>query len=161
MHIYDLYGSIKLIKSIDSMTITPINKDDLYDLSNLYEELSDIKSNISLVQSNFAQIEKNENYYLLGAKIDNKLVGSLMGIHCLDLVGECRPFMIIENVIVSNTHRSKGIGKELMNEIENIAKYLDCYYIIFVSSNERKNAHKFYESMGYDKDKVKGFKKFL
>jgi len=84
-----------------------------------------------------------------------------MGILCLDLVGECRPFMIIENVIVSFDYRNKGIGKILFNEIEMIAKALDCYYIFFVSGENRKIVHRFYESAEYNKDKVKGYKKYL
>ena len=143
------------------MEIVQIQKNDLPDLSQLHEELSDMKSNFSKIEANFALMIKNDYYHLIGAKIDNQLVGSLMGILCLDLVGECRPFMIIENVIVSSDYRNKGIGKALLNEIEMIAKKLNCYYIFFVSGDNRKEAHRFYESVGYNNDKVKGFKKYL
>lgn len=40
-------------------------------------------------------------------------MGSLMGVANRELIGECRPFMVIENVIVSNKHRRMGIGKML------------------------------------------------
>ena len=143
------------------MEIVQIQKNDLPDLSQLHEELSDSKSNFSKIEANFALMIRNDYYHLIGAKIDKRLVGSLMGILCLDLVGECRPFMIIENVIVSNEYRNKGIGKALLNEIEMIAKKLNCYYIFFVSGDNRKEAHRFYESVGYNNDKVKGFKKYL
>ena len=143
------------------MEIVQIQKNDLPDLSQLHEELSDMKSNFSKIEANFALMIKNDYYHLIGAKIDNRLVGSLMGILCLDLVGECRPFMIIENVIVSKDYRNKGIGKALLNEIEMIAKKLNCYYIFFVSGDNRKEAHRLYESVGYNNDKVKGFKKYL
>ena len=143
------------------MEIIKIQKEDLLELSKLHEELSDMKSNLNKIEANFALMISNDYYHLIGAKIDSRLVGSLMGILCLDLVGECRPFMIIENVIVSNQYRNKGIGKALLNEIESIAKHNNCYYIFFVSSNIRKEAHLFYESVGYTNDKVKGFKKYL
>ena len=143
------------------MEIVQIQKNDLPDLSQLHEELSDMKSNFSKIEANFALMIRNDYYHLIGAKIDKRLVGSLMGILCLDLVGECRPFMIIENVIVSSDYRNKGIGKALLNEIEMIAKKLNCYYIFFVSGDNRKEAHRFYESLGYNNDKVKGFKKYL
>ena len=143
------------------MEIVQVQKNDLPDLSQLHEELSDMKSNFSKIEANFALMIRNDYYHLIGAKIDKRLVGSLMGILCLDLVGECRPFMIIENVIVSSDYRNKGIGKALLNEIEMIAKKLNCYYIFFVSGDNRKEAHRFYESVGYNNDKVKGFKKYL
>jgi len=64
-------------------------------------------------------------------------------------------------MIVSEKHRGKGIGKELMKYIEDMAKQRDCYYIIFVSASIRKEAHHFYETMGYNLDAVQGFKKYL
>lgn len=57
--------------------------------------------------------------------------------------------------------RGKNIGKALMNEVEKIGTEKNCYYIMFVSSIHRKNAHRFYESIGYSLDSVQGFKKFL
>jgi GNAT superfamily N-acetyltransferase len=143
------------------MEIVRIQKSDLPDLSKLLEELSSLKSNYLKIERAFEQIIDNENYYLLGAKMDGQLVGSVMGILCLDLVGECLPFMAIENVIVSKDYRNRGIGKALMAEIELIASGLNCYYTFFVSGEDRKEAHKFYGFLGYDIDKVKGFKKYL
>lgn len=141
--------------------IKRIEYDDLADLSLLLEELSGKKTNFNIMAKNFEWMEKNEDYFVLGAKHDGKLVGSLMGIICHDLVGDCEPFMVIENVIVSSKYRGQGIGKKLMNEIEKIAKEKDCYYIMFVSGAQRKEAHKFYESLGYKFDEVQGFKKYL
>lgn len=141
--------------------IIRIKRNDLEDLSLLFEELSGKKTDINNMHQNFELIGKNEDYYVLGAKCDGNLVGSLMGIICHDLVGECKPFIVIENVIVSNEYRGKGIGKKLMTEIERIAKEKNCYYTMFVSGIQRKEAHKFYESLGYKLDEVQGFKKYL
>ena len=99
---------------------------------------------------------------LIGAKNEsNELVGSLVGIFCHDIVGECEPFMLIENVIVKTNQRGLGIGKQLMTFIEEYTRKNSCYYIIFVSSAHRKEAHKFYDSIGYTLDFHKGFKKTL
>ena len=84
-----------------------------------------------------------------------------MAIICHDVVGECRPFMVLENVIEKSSCRGKGIGKKLISYIEDYAREKKCYYIFFVSSFDRKSAHKFYESLGYNMDVVKGFKNFF
>ena len=110
---------------------------------------------------NFKIISTDNNYILLGARYNDKLAGSLMGIICYDLVGDCKPFMVIENVIVTAAYRGKGIGKLLINEIERIGKTRNCYYTMFVSGIHRIDAHKFYQSTGYNPDTVKGFKKYL
>jgi len=144
------------------ITIEKINSDDLIELSDLYEELSGNKTNIEKMKENYDWINTNPDYILIGAKDDNKnLVGSLLGIMCHDVVGECRPFMVLENVIVRSDYRGLGIGKQLMSFIEDYCRKRKCYYIIFVSSKSRKESHRFYESLGYDINAVQGFKKYL
>lgn len=138
-----------------------IEPNDLIELASLLEELSGMKTNMSMLTKNFELMGKDADYYVLGAKIDHKLVGSVMGIICRDLVGECRPFMVVENVIVSKNFRGHGIGKKLMLELERIGKERNCYYTMFVSGAQRKEAHKFYKTIGYKLDEVQGFKKYL
>ncbi len=143
------------------MEIVEIQKSDLNALGSLYEQLIDKRTNYDKLFENYEALIDNGQYFLLGAKADGKLLGSLMGIKCFDLVGECYPFMVVENVIVSEGHRGMGIGRKLFESIEQIAIENNCSYIFFVSSDYRDGAHKFYESIGYTKDKVRGFKKFL
>ena len=141
--------------------IKRIKRTDLGDLSLLHEELSKRKTNFETMVNNFEWMVNNEHYILLGAKVDGKLIGSLMGIICWDLVGSCQPFMVIENVIVTKRLRGQGVGKKLMNEIEKISKENNCHYVMFVSGAQRKDAHKFYETLGYKPDAVQGYKKYL
>ncbi len=141
--------------------IVKIKRNDLPDLALLFKELSGKETDINKMLQCFELMEKNQGYYVLGAIYNGILVGSLMGIICLDLVGECQPFMVIENVIVSSEFRGIGIGKKLMIEIERVAKEKNCSYTMFVSGTKRKEAHKFYESLGYNLDEVQGFKKYL
>jgi GNAT superfamily N-acetyltransferase len=141
--------------------IKRIARTELPDLSRLFEELSGKPGCSKKMAENFEWIANNEDYILLGAFLDGKLAGSLMGIICHDLVGECQPFMVIENVIVSKNMRGCGIGKQLMQAIERLGKERNCYYTMFVSGTHRKDAHRFYESLGYRLDEVQGFKKYL
>jgi hypothetical protein len=53
----------------------------------------------------FNKIRDNSNYNILCAKIGNKVVGSVMGILCNELFGECMPFMVVENVAVLKEYR--------------------------------------------------------
>ncbi len=140
-------------------SIKHLRYDDLSDLCKLYDELIGRKTNYTNLVEVYQSIKDNDNYVILGAFYDDGLVGSLMGIICHDLVGECKPFMVIENVIVSNRVRRQGIGKKLMLDIEEIAKERGCYYMIFVSGGHRKEAHSFYEKLGFKEEKVEGYRK--
>ncbi|MBP2629287.1 MAG: GCN5-related N-acetyltransferase [Firmicutes bacterium] len=144
------------------LTITFINSSDLGQLALLYEELTGIKTNMVLMEKMYKKIADNTDYILIGAKDEEqRLVGSVMGIVCTDIVGECQPFMVLENVIVSEKSRRRGTGRQLVKYIENCARERNCYYIMLVSLLKRKDAHAFYESIGYKLGVVQGFKKYL
>lgn len=144
------------------VTITPITFEDLAQLAALYEDLTGKITNLTLLERNFTKISGNEDYLLLGAKNqEGLLVGSVLGIICTDFVGECRPFMVLENMIVSSVSRGQGVGKKLVSNLEEWAASKSCDYIMLVSAESRKGAHAFYEAVGYKKGVVQGFKKFI
>jgi GNAT superfamily N-acetyltransferase len=134
---------------------------DLPQLARLYEELSGKKTDMVKMKTQFERMQDNGDYVVLCASVNGGITGSLMGIVCRDIVGDCRSFMVIENVIVAGEYRRQGIGRLLIDEIERTARELKCYYTMFVSDFKRKDAHKFYNSAGYKLDQVQGFKKYL
>jgi GNAT superfamily N-acetyltransferase len=141
------------------IAIQKIKYEHLSDLCQLYEELISRETNFTNLVKVYESIKDNNDYIILGAFNEGALVGSLMGIICHDLVRECKPFMVIENVIVSTRVRRHGIGEKLMIEIESYAKEKGCYYIIFVSGGQRKEAHSFYEKLGFKDEEVVGYRK--
>ena len=143
------------------VVIKEIELASLHELGDLYQELMNKPSNLNKLEEVFKEIKADRRYILLGAFVEGELLGSLMGIICQDLVGDCKPFMVIENVVVSSRARRQGVGKKLMNAIEEMAHERDCYYIILVSGEQRKEAHIFYESLGYRDEKVEGYRKYL
>ena len=143
------------------ISIRPVKIDELDELAELYRELAGKGTDPGKMKKHFEWMQSNPDYIVLGAKGAGELIGSLMGIVCQDIVGECRPFMVIENVIVSRRYRRRGIGKRLMRKIEEIARERNCYYIMFVSKSQRGEAHRFYESLGYGLDFARRFKKYL
>jgi GNAT superfamily N-acetyltransferase len=68
------------------------------------------------------------------------------------------PFLVIEDVIVKDRNRGKGIGRKLMESLDEFAKNKNCAYAVLVSSAFRKGAHQFYEKAGFT-DSVIGFRK--
>jgi ribosomal protein S18 acetylase RimI-like enzyme len=143
------------------MEIERLTEDDLPHLAELYKQFWGENSSLDKMRATFQKLSNNPNYVFLVAKSSGHVVGSIMGIVCEELYGECRPFMVVEDVIVDREQRRKGIGASLMRELETIAADRACGYIIFVTEKERTDAHRFYESLGYKPDAYKGFKKRL
>jgi len=144
------------------LRVERIEISDLPQLAGLYDQLVKEKTNRDRMKEIFINMDRSDDYYLLGAKTENDLlVGSIMGIVCLDLLKQGRPFMVMENLIVDSKWQGNGVGKLLLAEIESIARKRNCIFIQFCSSSYRKAAHKFYEACGYDPNEVQGFRKFL
>lgn len=89
------------------------------------------------------------------------LIGSVMGVICEELYGDCKPFLVLENMIIDKAYRNQGVGKELISELEKIATKRNCTQVILVTESDRIDACKFYESAGYSSQTHKGFKKKL
>lgn len=144
------------------LTIQKIEMEHLPALAELLEELTGEKTNLAKLKETYQRLLHNENYEVLGAIYEGELAGSVMGIYCEDLAGECNPFMVIENVVVSSKVRRQGVGRKLMNRMEELARGKNCSYIILVSGTGRAEAHQLYESLGYnEKESVVGFRKYL
>ncbi|MDI6644186.1 MAG: GNAT family N-acetyltransferase [Methanobacteriaceae archaeon] len=66
--------------------------------------------------------------------------------------------ILIEDLVVEEKYKRKGVRKSLMNEMEKIAIKNDCYLILFITEKNIDNAIAFYESLGFNPDPHKGFK---
>jgi Acetyltransferases len=144
------------------IAITPLVKEDLEELKLVYDEgFEDTNTDFNKMKEIFNWIKDNPDYIVLCAKYKDKVVGSLMGIVCSELIGKCNPFMVIENVVVSSECRRMGVARLLMEEIEKNAVKRNCSFMMLLSRMHRKGAHKFYESVGFDGDAARGFKKYL
>ncbi|NCA66666.1 MAG: GNAT family N-acetyltransferase [Clostridia bacterium] len=142
------------------MIIRDLMQQDVSQLSLLYEQFWGDKSDL-LKMKNELSIIKNENrHIILVAEINEKVVGSVMGIVCRELYGDCKPFLIVENMIVNKEIRRSGVGKGLLSELEKRAKNINCTQMILVTESDRIDACCFYEKYGFQKNN-KGYKKKL
>jgi len=57
----------------------------------------------------------------------------------------------VDELVVDSNYRNRGIGKMLMAEIESIAKKNNCIRLELDSAFHRITAHKFYDSLGFEK----------
>lgn len=143
------------------MKIERLSENDLVSLSEIFHQIWGEVSSLEKMKSTLSRIKENPAYVLLAAKHGNQLVGFAMGVICEELYGECKPFMVVEDVIVDERHRQKGAGASLMKELEKSAKDYECCQIIFVTESNRKEALCFYNALGYEYEPYKGFKKII
>ncbi|MDX5475033.1 MAG: GNAT family N-acetyltransferase [Bacillaceae bacterium] len=143
------------------MIIREMIAEDISQLEQLYRQFWDETSCIETMSKQFNELHKNNSHLFISAIENNKLLGSVMGVICEELYGDCKPFLVLENMIVDKNYRNKGVGKALVSELEKIATQRGCSQVIFVTERDRVDAVKFYESVGYSSQTHIGFKKKL
>ncbi len=140
----------------EDIVIRKVIKEDLPQIQKMYRDLIPDGVSMEVLERNFAAVEKDDTYFVLAAVQGGRVLGSTMGILCVALDA---PFLVVENVIVDRDCRGKGIGRMIFEELDRIAIDNGCEYALLVSSGFRKEAHCFYEAMGYNDD-VRGFRKY-
>ena len=142
------------------MVIRRLERADLPQLAKLYEQFWGDVSDVSKMECQLDTIEKEDTHIILVGEMDHTVVGSVMGIVCKELYGDCRPFLVVENMIVDQSRRNTGIGSKLLFELELLAKERDCTQMLLVTEADRVDACSFYEKYGFQKNN-KGYKKKL
>jgi ribosomal protein S18 acetylase RimI-like enzyme len=143
------------------LSIRRLQISDLEPLRQLYRLFWGEDSDIERMRKRFHEMESNSRQVILCATLDNLVVGSVMGIVCNELYGDCRPFLVMEDLIVDKEHRNHGIGKALVRELEKFAQENSCSQMLFITETHRHDAVSFYESIGFDSKSHIGFKRKL
>ena len=99
-------------------------------------------------------------HHLCVAEHDGRVVGTAVGVVVPNLSRDCRPFMIVENVVVTASARRLGIGRAIMEHLVGIAGEHDCYKVQLQSNGSRDAAHRFYVDLGFAPCAV-GFRRYL
>lgn len=137
------------------MIIEKLKTEDLSQVIELQRTLIPFEISFDKALNIYNEMLSNEDYFFIVAKENKEIIGCAIGICCKTIAV---PFLVIEDVVVKEGIRGKGIGGKLMESLDNFAKRKNCAYAILVSSDFRKKAHKFYENHGFA-DSVKGFRK--
>lgn len=102
-------------------------------------------------QSQFLRYREYPDYCVYVAVSSGVIVGTFALIIIDSVAHGGKPFGIIEDVVVSDDLQGKGIGKEMMLFAMASCKKMGCYKLALSSHLKREMAHKFYESLGFEK----------
>lgn len=97
----------------------------------------------------FRKIEATPDQQVLVLEQEGRIVGSAMFLIVLNLSHKGRPYAVIENVVVDATERGAGHGEALLRYAIEEARRAGCYKLSLTSNKQRKDAHRFYERLGF------------
>jgi ribosomal protein S18 acetylase RimI-like enzyme len=96
---------------------------------------------------NFKTILRSENTHFFIAELDNKEIAGMLAIAVCNIPTGIKVW--IEDVVVDESQRGKGIGRELMNTAINYAITLGAKSVELTSRPSRIEANKLYLKMGF------------
>ncbi|MFN8769612.1 MAG: GNAT family N-acetyltransferase [Neisseriaceae bacterium] len=150
---------------LNKLELRKANIDDLKDIVTLIHDdiLGKDRERPELLNqynSIFEKILKSDNQQYFVVQYSNEIIGcfELTILYALSITSSIR--LEVENVRVHSKYRSCGIGKWMFSEITKFAQENNCSIIQLTSNKIRKDAHKFYTSIGY-KNSHEGFKLYL
>ena len=102
----------------------------------------------------FGDIESEPNNELIVAELDGEIIGTLQLTYTPSLSHQGSKRCTVESVRVDEKHRGKGIGREMMRWAIARAKEKGCVSMQLTTHQDRTNAHRFYESLGFSSTHV-------
>ncbi|MEW6720077.1 MAG: GNAT family N-acetyltransferase [Thermodesulfobacteriota bacterium] len=127
---------------------------DLPEILSLYSQLGEDDGTVLDPESArriFARFRDYPDYRIHVAVLDGKVVGAF-ALLVMDNLGHMgASSAILEDVVVAENLRGMGIGKRMMEHANELCRAKGCYKMTFSSNGNRLAAHRFYESLGFER----------
>lgn len=134
------------------ITIREIHFDDIAGVLELYGQ-PDMDNGKTLTKEEAKSIYKRmlsyPNYKVYAAVDHSQIVGTFALAIMDNLANQGAPSGLIEDVVVKTEWQGRGIGKQMMNYAMEVCRHYGCYKAALSSNLKRKDAHAFYEKLGF------------
>ena len=98
----------------------------------------------------FDAVTTDPRQRLLVVDLDGVVIGTAAMIIVPNLGHNGTPYALVENVVVDEVARGQRHGESLLRHIIDEAQAAGCYKVVLTSRKHRKDAHRFYERLGFD-----------
>jgi GNAT superfamily N-acetyltransferase len=105
----------------------------------------------------FARIEGTSGLTIFVLEHDGAVVASTYLNVIPTLTRSASPYAVIENVIVDNSSRNRGLGKQIMAATLHAAWKAGCYKAMLMTGSSHASTHAFYRACGFDPDEKTGY----
>ncbi|MCF6522109.1 GNAT family N-acetyltransferase [Streptomyces sp. JJ36] len=141
--------------------VRPALEPDLPGLLSLYGELNpeDAPLPDETAETIWKAIRRQEGRTLLVADLNGEPVGTADCTVLPNLTRGGRAILFVENVVVSEGVRRRGVGRKLMDAAGQLAEAAGCYKVQLLAA-EGEEAHRFYGACGY-RPLAQGFRLYL
>lgn len=139
------------------MIIREINENDFDGLMRLYTHLheTDIPALNEETVVVWQKILRDENYHIIVAEEDGKILSSCTCVVIPNLTRGLRPYAFVENVVTDEAYRGRGLATACLRYAKELAERENCYKMMLLTGTKQESTLAFYERAGYNrKDKT-------
>jgi len=139
---------------MDGITIREASEEDIPAVLDLYRAAGigggdNFNAAEGLVQ--FAVLRKYPSLRVFVALIDSTIVGTYELLIMDNLAKRGRRSGVVEDVAVHPQRQGQGVGRAMMKHALEQCRLANCYKVTLSSNLNREEAHRFYESLGFEK----------
>ncbi|WP_460531921.1 GNAT family N-acetyltransferase [Chitinimonas naiadis] len=141
------------------MSVRKAETKDLEGILALYRELRphDPELAPAIAAASFSNLLNQGYVHVLVCEVDAVLVATCTLAVIPNLASGARPYGVIEHVVTLSAHRGKGHARVVLEHALALAWSLGCYKVMLLSGAQRAEAHRLYESVGFNGDVERGF----
>ena len=114
--------------------------------------LDDPRPDPEAASAMFEQILARPGLHILVLEVDDAIVATTYLNVIPNLTRALAPYAVIENVVVEERLRGRGLGKQLMAATLQMAWDAGCYKAMLMTGSRTPATHAFYRSCGFSPD---------
>ena len=132
--------------------IREILPNELDGLLQLYTQLhgNPIPEDTQALRVLWRHIVEDPLHHIIVAVEEERIVSSCVCVIVPNLTHGQQPYALIENVIIDEAHRGKGLATDCLNFAREIAREAGCYKMMLLTGSKEESTHRFYQRAGYN-----------
>jgi GNAT superfamily N-acetyltransferase len=139
---------------MSDVTIREAAEDDLASILGAYAEagISDENSfTLEEARRHFARFRSYPYYRIFVAEVDGAFAGTYALLIMDKLAKRGAQSGVVEDVAVLPAYQGKGVGRAMMTHAREQCRLARCYKLTLSSNLSRESAHRFYDSLGFER----------
>ncbi len=140
------------------MIVRSATIEDAADIAGLMSQLG-YTADISLIEDKLREFSGSGTDIVFVAELENEVAGCI-SCHITSLFHQKGNSGRITSLVIDRGKRRMGIGRALVAEAEEFFRAKGCIKSEVTSGSHRLETHKFYESLGFQKDEPRFIKKY-
>jgi GNAT superfamily N-acetyltransferase len=103
-------------------------------------------------RATFVEILADPDLHILVHELEGAIVATTYLNVIPNLTRSASPYAVIENVVVDESRRGTGLGKQIMAATLQAAWDAGCYKVMLMTGSRDAATHAFYEACGFSRD---------